>query len=167
MLGRRDMELLGVELTVNWYLRLIIRDFAILEDAASDVLPANRRICGDFIASGAVNFIDDILSGLDDGSMYDDVDWEHSFFFGRFKQYVLSEQRRMGKMLADLRFNIDQENTLTLVTGDGRPETVSTISRHKWWLVLYLLRAVHLAPGASLRAARHPDLPLGQSQRDP
>jgi hypothetical protein len=118
-------------LTVNWYLRLIIRDLVILEDAASEVLPANRRVCGDFIASDAINFIDDILSSLDDTSMYDDIDWDRNFMFGQFKHYVFSEQRRMGKMLADLRFNIDQENTLTLVTGGVRPETVGTILRYE------------------------------------
>jgi hypothetical protein len=111
-------------LTVNWYLRHIIRDFAILETAASEALPSNRRICGDFIHSEAVKFLDDILSSLEDTSMYDNIDWEHHSIFGQFNQYVFSEQRRLKKMLVDLRYHIDQENTLTLITGSARPETV-------------------------------------------
>jgi hypothetical protein len=83
---------LGAELTASWYYRLIICDLAVLDDVASEVLPTNRRTCGSFIASDAINFIDDILSSLNLDTTYDDVDWEHDFIFGQFKQYVFSEQ---------------------------------------------------------------------------
>jgi hypothetical protein len=120
--------LLGIELTVNWYFRIIIRDFANLEKAASEVLPVNRRTCGNFMVSREVYFIDDILSGLADTNLYDDIIWGHHPLFDQFKKQVLSEERQMEKMLAKMGYRIDQENTLTLITGGKRPETVGTSS---------------------------------------
>jgi hypothetical protein len=115
---------LGIELTVNWYFRFIIRDFAELETVASEVLPINRSTCGDFMVSRAVYFIDDLLSGLEDTNLYDDIIWGHHLIFEQFKGHVLSEERQMEKMLAEMRYRIDQENALTLVTGKKRPQTV-------------------------------------------
>jgi hypothetical protein len=154
---------LGAELTASWYHRLIIYDLHVLDAVAREVLPANRHTCGSFIASDAINFIDDILSSLNLNTTYDDVDWEHDFIFGQFKQYVFSEKRRMGKILADFRYNIDQENTLTLVTGSGRPETVNIVPPSiSQSLSSFVVR---LASGAPLHAASHPNLSLGRSQR--
>jgi hypothetical protein len=128
---------LGAEMAVHWYMRLIVRDLAKLESSALQVIPANRRIIGKFFDSSALRFIEDILSGIQDEGGYDDLDWEHNYFFGHFKTYILAEQRRMGKTLDSLTFYIDQDNTLTVVTGGGRPETVRTKRRRlRSWLRL-------------------------------
>jgi hypothetical protein len=46
--------------------------------------------------------------------------------FERFKDYVFAQEKRMKKVLELLKYNIDDENTLTLVAGTGRPEKVIT-----------------------------------------
>jgi hypothetical protein len=114
----------GAGLAVQWYMRLIVRDLAHLESSALETIPANRRVVGEFIGSPALRFIDDVLAGIPDEDTYDDVDWDHDYIFGQFKTHIHAEQRRMKKTLDSLRFNIDQDNTLNVITGGGRPETV-------------------------------------------
>jgi hypothetical protein len=114
----------GAEMAIQWYMRLIIRDLARLDNSALEVVPANRRIVGEFIGSSAISFVDDILAGIQ-GHGFNGFDWDHDFLFSQFKKYIISEMSRMEKNLDKLLFNIDQENTLTVITGGGgRPETV-------------------------------------------
>lgn len=106
--------------------RLLLRDFAALGDAASQVLPINRRVVNRFINGNAVSFIDDLLSGIENTEQYDQYDWEHNDILGQFKEYVYARESKMKRTLAKLRYYIDQENTLTLVAGKGCPESVRT-----------------------------------------
>jgi hypothetical protein len=105
-------------------MRLIVRDLARLENLARGVRSANRRIVGDFIGSSAIRFVDDILAGIQTQG-YNGVEWDHDVNFSLFKKHIYSEQYRMEKNLTSILYNIDQENTLAVVTGGGsRPETV-------------------------------------------
>jgi hypothetical protein len=112
-------------MAVNRYYRLLIGDFARLNDAACHVLPTNRAAVNRFIDSDAVYYIDALLSGMEDKEEYDHFDWTYDKTFGRFKEYIFQRELSMQRILAKLRYDIDQENTLTLVAGNGRPETVS------------------------------------------
>jgi hypothetical protein len=114
-----------VELANNWYYRLILQDLSNLDEVASKVLPANRQVVNRFISSWMLDGVDDIMCGVQDTDAYDGLDWDHHFLFGQFKEYIFEKERRMAKVLDKLKYSIDQENTLALVTGGGRPETVS------------------------------------------
>jgi hypothetical protein len=120
---------IGVEIVSNWYYRLILQDFVELDKVAGNVLPANRHIVNGFISSRALDFVDDIMSGIQITDPYDGSDSHrnHGFLVGKFKDYILEERKRIVDVLDRLNFCIDEENTLALVTGGGRLETVSIV----------------------------------------
>jgi hypothetical protein len=118
-----------VELVNDWYYRLILRDFIKLDEAAQNILPSNRRIVNNFVSSQALNFVNDIMSGIHITGPYDGIDSQrdHAFLFSRFREHVFERRKRIVDVLDKLNFCIDEENTLALVTGDGRLDNVSTI----------------------------------------
>ncbi len=52
------------------------------------------------------------------------TDWDHDKLFCRFKDYVMDEEKKLKKILRQLAYNIDQDNTLLTLTGGSRPEKV-------------------------------------------
>jgi hypothetical protein len=113
-------------MAANRYYRLLLRGFADLNDAARDVLPVNRMVVNEFINSGQVYFINVLLSSIENTEQYDHFDWESDETFNYFKEYILRRELVMKRMLIQLWYYINEENTLTLVAGDDRPETVRT-----------------------------------------
>ncbi|KAF9041891.1 hypothetical protein BDZ89DRAFT_1034712 [Hymenopellis radicata] len=113
---------IGFELSINWYYRRIIQLIDEVTKQSKKVLPLNRKIVNDFILSSSVYFIDGLCNGLQSATGFDSVDWDNNPLFDRFKSYILEEEQRMEKMLRTVTYNLDDENTLTLVTGGGRPE---------------------------------------------
>jgi hypothetical protein len=157
-------------------MRLIVRDLARLENSACEVRSANRRIVGDFIGSNAIRFVDDILAGIQTEG-YNGVEWDHDVNFSLFKKHIFSERYRMEKNLASILYNIDQENTLAVVTGGGsRPETVrlqllSCRSIHSISLTRYPVCSTRAAPAFSALLTHRPLGPiqhysLGRIERD-
>lgn len=110
-------------MAVRWYHRRIIRILSMISTASIDVLPANRKIVGDFMLSGWLREIKYILAGLQDYEEDGEDDWD-SVLFDRFKDHVLGEEARMKQVLELVSYNIDDENTLRLVCGPDRLEKV-------------------------------------------
>ncbi len=118
-------DIAGFECSVNWYYRRIIRLIDEVAEQSKKVLPSNRKIVNSFIQSDWSLFIDDLCNGLQSAATFDSTDWDNNFLFNQFKPYLLKEEQRMEKMLCTVTYNLDDENTLALVTGGGRPEKVS------------------------------------------
>lgn len=116
---------IGFEMTTQWYYRRIHRLLSLLSDSSKDVLPANRKVVSQFMYSWSIRATQDLLAGCRNVSYWDGVDWAHDSIFLKFKPWVLENERRMNTFLRRLVYNIDQDNTLNIVTGGGRPETVS------------------------------------------
>lgn len=116
---------IGFEMTTQWYYRRIRRLFSLLSESSKDVLPANRRVVSQFLDSWSIHATERLLAGCQDVSDWDRMDWAHDSRFLKFKPWVLKNERSMNKILRRLVYFIDQDNTLNIVTGGGRPETVS------------------------------------------
>ncbi|KAJ6562519.1 hypothetical protein B0H19DRAFT_99038 [Mycena capillaripes] len=114
----------GFEMTVQWYYRRIRRSLASLVKTSKEVLPANRLAASRFIFSSATIWIQSILAGLCNVEDFDSVDWENDQTFLKFKGWVLGNEKRMKTVLRRLSYQIDQHNSLIMVTGgyDRRPE---------------------------------------------
>jgi hypothetical protein len=118
------MSTLGFELSVRWYHKHIIRLLSRFsaKARAAHFLPSNRGLASRFLDSETMDDMHTILAGL--------VDHEETLpnpaVFEKFKDYVFAQEKRMKKVLELLNYNIDDENTLTLVAGTGRPEQVIT-----------------------------------------
>lgn len=116
---------MGFEMTTQWYYRRIRRLFSLLSDSSKDVLPANRKLVSQFMDSWSIQATENLLAGCRDVSDWDGMDWADHSIFLKFKYWVLENERRMNKVLRTLVYYIDQDNTLNIVTGGGRPEIVS------------------------------------------
>lgn len=112
-------------MTTQWYYRRIRRLFSLLSDSSKDVLPANRKVVSQFRESWSIQATENLLAGCQNVSYWDYTDWAHDSIFLKFKPWVLENERRMSTFLRRLVYNIDRDNTLNIVTGGGRPETVS------------------------------------------
>lgn len=88
------------------------------------ILPANRKVVNGFVNSFSLRFIDDLLAGLREPSSHDGIDWDNSSLFAYFKGYIVEQEDKIEKVLRTVTYHLDDENTLTLVTGGGRPEKV-------------------------------------------
>jgi hypothetical protein len=119
----------GVEIVSNWYYRLILQDIAELDKMAQNILPGNRSIVNAFVSSPALDFVEDIMSGIQITDPYDGIDSHpnHGFLVGQFKEYILKQRSRIAGVLDQLKYCIE-ENTLALVIGaTNRLDTVSTV----------------------------------------
>jgi hypothetical protein len=114
-------------MTVNWYYRRLIHLFTQITSASRAALPSNRRQINSFLESWPLRFVDDMLAGLHDAENWDDLDWDRHPLWIKFKDYVIEYERRMEQVLKTVSYNLDDENTLNLVTRGGRPEPVSPV----------------------------------------
>jgi len=119
-------------MTTNWYWRRIHKNLVLIFLGFWNILPENRAA---FRLDSSWS-IESILSGLRGADNWDATDWEHDRLFGRFKDYVLDEERKLKTLLRRLAYNIDQDNTLQTLTGSDRPEKV-------WFIRLQTSNAVY------------------------
>ena len=111
-------------MSVQWYHRRIRKLFAEIARASELILPANRLVVGNFIVSWHLHVLEDILSGLQHTSAWDDCDWDSDITFLKFKDYIVDQESKLEQALRSVRYCIDEENTLAVMTGGGRPEKV-------------------------------------------
>lgn len=112
----------GFEMNINWYYRRIMILLQNITFASRRTLPSNRRQINSFLQSSALGFVDDLLAGLQNVDDWDTTDWSHHPLWLRFKDYIMEQEEAMHGVLKKLGYNIDDENTLPLVAGSGRPE---------------------------------------------
>jgi hypothetical protein len=115
-------------MTTQWYYRRIHRLFYLLSSSSKEVLPANRYTASWFMGSSPLECIQNLLSGLQGVSDWDDTDWADDHVFHKFKPWILANEGKMDQVLRALVYYIDQDNTLNTVTGSGRPERVRVAS---------------------------------------
>ena len=112
----------GFPLTLRFYYTRIQMLLSRIGDRVRHVPLVNRPLMDAFVSQWAITAgIDQFLAGVCDA--VDDVYGDHELF-GRFQDYIEQEEARMQKMLHTLKYKIDAENTLRLVTGPGRLEKV-------------------------------------------
>ncbi|RPD69596.1 hypothetical protein L226DRAFT_575426 [Lentinus tigrinus ALCF2SS1-7] len=112
----------GFEMTVQWYFRRIRKVIAGLVVATKEAHPANRSIIAEFITSDYIHWVEAILSGLHDIDEWDHTDWESDVMFLKFKDYVVEIERKIEHNLRGVKYYLDEANTLSTVSGGGRPE---------------------------------------------
>lgn len=123
------MHSLGVELSVHWYYRRIIRLFNKIGRLVQTVLPVNRVVINNFMESRGLHFIDKLLCGLHEPAKMDDIDWDHDVLFGRFREYINDREEDMKRMVGAVTYHLDDQTTLRIVTRGGQPEKVSENNR--------------------------------------
>ncbi|KAF9530406.1 hypothetical protein CPB83DRAFT_179823 [Crepidotus variabilis] len=112
---------IGFELTTHWYYHRIRQLLALLSESSKGILPANRRVVTGFLKCWPLNALQILLSGLRYPGRWSGVDLGDSHFL-KFKGWVVASEGRMEETLRRLVYNFDQDNTLEIVTGGGRPE---------------------------------------------
>lgn len=137
-------------MTNHWYFRRIRRLLAEIQVASSRILPTNRLVVSEFAHGVPMIFVADLLAGLRNVDLYDQVHWDHSILFARFKNYILMEEEKLERTLHNVNYFVDDVNTLVMVTGiDKRVEAVSThafdyLSRSTKPCLQYLLPLLYL-----------------------
>ena len=111
-------------MTTNWYWRRIRKNLNKVLDACQDILPANRAAVYDHLKNFILTPIDRALAGLRDCRQWEWISWDEHPVFSKFKDYVLTEEKRLKTTLRRLSYNITQDNTLHILTRGGRPEKV-------------------------------------------
>ncbi|KAI0746179.1 hypothetical protein C8Q76DRAFT_592373, partial [Earliella scabrosa] len=106
------------------YFRRIRKLLSDLSQSAVRALPGNRRIINAFMTSSRLMFIEDFLSGLDNIEDWDGVAWDSNMPFSQYRDYLTDIENRMETTLRELEYFIEDEDTLRLVVGSGRPEKV-------------------------------------------
>ncbi|KIK61458.1 hypothetical protein GYMLUDRAFT_43029 [Collybiopsis luxurians FD-317 M1] len=108
----------GFPLTLKHYYTHIQLLLWFIEYLVPYVPQVNSQIVKAFVTKWPfTSATDQLLAG-----MYDAVDdiYDNNDLFQRFKEYMDSEEGRMQKTLQTLKYRIDAENTLRLITGPGR-----------------------------------------------
>jgi hypothetical protein len=80
-----------------------------------------------FSNSSAVRFVEDILAGLANVSLYDNINWDSDNMFLRFKDYVVAEEEELEKRMRGVTYYIEDTSTLELISGGARPEKVWSV----------------------------------------
>jgi hypothetical protein len=80
-----------------------------------------------FSISYEVRFVEKILAGLSNVSLYDNIDWDSDVMFLRFKDYVAEEEKELENRMRRVTYYIEDTVTLELISGGARPEKVRQI----------------------------------------
>lgn len=99
-----------------------------MHETKESVLPDNRMIINQYLMSDAIVRINELLAGVDKGR--DDVlrgDLTDKELLERTGNRTRDEERRLRQNLDHVAFTIDGPDTLSLITGHGRVETVRGI----------------------------------------
>ena len=112
-------------MTTYWYCQRIRKNLNRAVRACGIILPANRAAVFQHLQMWIFQPIDRVLGGLRGASEWDWIeDWNEHKVFSKFKDYILSEERVLKTALRRLSYDINQDNTLHMLTRGGRPEKV-------------------------------------------
>jgi hypothetical protein len=92
--------------------------------ACADVLPENRHDISAYMRYKRIGFVEDLLSGLRGVQKYGKIRWANHPVFSRFKDYITEKEKRIETLLHGLQYEIDDSNTLYIITGSSRIEKV-------------------------------------------
>ncbi|KAF5350350.1 hypothetical protein D9757_013724 [Collybiopsis confluens] len=110
----------GFPLTLKRYYTLIQILLWEIEYRVPLSLQVNKQMIKIFVSHNSISGdLDQLFAGVREAA--DDI-FEDNELDERFKEFVVSEENRMQKMLHILKYRIDAENTLRMVTGPGRLE---------------------------------------------
>ena len=116
---------IGFEMTTNWYWRRIRRSLNRVADACQAIPSQGRTAIYKYLQVGIFQPLDAVLAGLRGASEWDSIrDWNEHPVFSKFKDYILAEEKRLKITLRRLSYDINQDNTLHILTRGGRPEKV-------------------------------------------
>ena len=128
---------IGFEMTTNWYWRRIRKNLNKVVRACQDILPEDRTSVYKCLQGGIFRPIDGVLVGLRGASEWDSIrDWNEHQVFSKFKDYIFSEEKRLKTTLRRLAYDINQDNTLHILTRGGRPEKVCIIMTPLSFIIL-------------------------------
>lgn len=83
-------------------------------------------VVNQFVTCIPLGYIDSLLAGLRNPSRHHAVDWDCNPQFVKFKDSIVQQEDEIEAILCSVTYNLDDENTLTLVTGGDRPEKVNS-----------------------------------------
>ncbi|KIJ29840.1 hypothetical protein M422DRAFT_784182 [Sphaerobolus stellatus SS14] len=105
--------------------------FTELNSLYSSLIPGNAGVFSSFIQRPELTTIDALIAGVYTLESQDHIDeYQHP----SFQQYVWSNEQRIGKLLDDFEYIVEDQTTLSLLAKGGRLES------HIFPLVLALLR---------------------------
>lgn len=99
-------------------IRSVLLRTANLSDA---ILPSNRAFYDIFMGSYAMRRTDSVLAGALNSRA--STPWDEDLF-KRFGRYVDEQEKRVERILKQVKYIIDSPTTLTLLLGSGRLEKV-------------------------------------------
>lgn len=112
----------GFPLTLKRYYNLVQILIGEIESKVAHSLQVNKQIIKNLVLDRSISGnIDRLLAGVYEAA--NDI-YEDDELHDRFREFVVSEESRMQKILHILKYRIDAENTLRMVTGPGRLEKV-------------------------------------------
>ena len=112
-------------MTTNWYWRRIRQSLSRVVHACQAILPQDRTTIYTYLQVWIFQPLETVLAGLRGASEWDSIeDWDEDPVFSKFKDYILAEERRLKTTLRRLSYDINQDNTLHILTRGGRPEKV-------------------------------------------
>ncbi|KAF9259884.1 hypothetical protein L218DRAFT_1003250 [Marasmius fiardii PR-910] len=113
---------IGFEMTTHWYYQRICQLLSFISHSSKKVLPANQRAVSKFMQHWTILCLQYQLSGLQKIDYWKSTDWSNDKTFLKFKDWILQTEHKMEEYLNTMRYSIDQDNILNIVTGGGRPE---------------------------------------------
>jgi hypothetical protein len=116
----------GYKVSVQWYFRRLQGSISSLIRASKLVLPTNRRSTSKFLSQGSFRLLEDFLSGPQDDSIWSGSSRLH-YSTTKFVTLIQKDEKEMKATLDELRYIIDEDNTLTKITRGDRPEKVCTL----------------------------------------
>ena len=115
----------GFEMTANWYCQRIRKNLNRAVNTCGAILPANRAVVFQHLQRWIFRPVDTVLGGLRSASEWEWIeDWNEHKVFSRFKDHILDEEKNLKTTLRRLSYDINQDNTLHMLTRGGRPEKV-------------------------------------------
>lgn len=114
-----------------------------------DIHQTNRTLADYFLSDyWSSDYMDKLFAGVH--KAVQDIDQDYGLF-GRFQDYVEAEEAKMKAKLEAVKYCIDAENTLNLVTSSGRLEKVCRCARALQHMLMTALACVapHLFAAAT------------------
>ena len=112
-------------MTTNWYWRRIRQNLNRAVRACPAILPQDRTAIYGYLQGIIFLPLGIVLAELRGASEWDSIrDWTEHPVFSKFKDYIFAEEKRLKTTLRRLSYDINQDNTLHILTRGGRPEKV-------------------------------------------